>query len=176
VRLDHELDVPVGVAEAWPVLQDVRRVAACMPGARLHDVDGPAFTGEVSIKVGPISMAYQGEGRFEELDEQAGRAVLRLNGREQRGSGSVSATIEAVLRPNGAGSRLALHTDVSLTGRAAQLGAGAIRDVSDRVMAQFADELAAQLAGPGQPREAGAARAPRHSSGARRGRPGPGRC
>ena len=68
MELHHEFEVPVPVADAWRALLDIERVAPCIPGATLLSVDGDDFTGAVKVKVGPITVSYNGDASFQ--DEQ----------------------------------------------------------------------------------------------------------
>ena len=69
MKLENSFTVPVPVEQAWQVLQDVERIAPCMPGATLDSVDGDAFAGRVKVKVGPIMLTYAGKATFAEKDE-----------------------------------------------------------------------------------------------------------
>jgi carbon monoxide dehydrogenase subunit G len=148
MRLDHSFTVPVGVDEAWQVLLDVPRVAPCMPGAALTEFDGEAFTGKVKVKVGPIVLTYTGKGRFVERDDAAHRVVIEASGRDTRAAGTASATVTAVLVPDGDQTRVDVATDLVVTGKPAQFGRGMMADVGGRLIGQFADCLASEIAGP----------------------------
>ncbi|MGN9913049.1 SRPBCC family protein [Phytohabitans sp. LJ34] len=148
MKLDHSFTVPVPVDEAWRVLLDVPRVAPCMPGATLTDFDGEAFTGTVKVKVGPIVLTYTGKGRFVERDEAARRVVVEASGRDTRASGTAAATVTATLEPEGDATRVEVTTDLTVTGKPAQFGRGMLSDVGGRLIGQFADCLAAELATP----------------------------
>jgi len=153
MELEHEFSVPVGVKEAWDVLLDVERIAPCMPGAKVLDVNGDEFTGTVKVKVGPISMTYAGDARFAEKDEAARRVVIEAAGKESRGSGTAKATVTATLSEGADGSStdVKVLTDLTVTGRPAQFGRGMLQDVGGRLIGQFADNLAAELqSGEGQ--------------------------
>jgi carbon monoxide dehydrogenase subunit G len=151
MRLDHSFTVPVPVEEAWEVLLDVPRVAPCMPGATLTDFDGEAFNGTVKVKVGPIVLTYTGKGRFVERDEAARRVVVEANGRDTRAAGTAAATVTATLVPDGDSTRVEVSTDLTVTGKPAQFGRGMLADVSGRLIGQFADCLAGELAAPPTP-------------------------
>lgn len=133
-------------ARAWEVLTDVPRIAPCLPGAELKEVDGDEYKGIVKVKVGPISAQYSGVARFIERDEAAGRAVLSAEGRDTRGAGNARATITATLTPDGSGTSVSVVTELDVTGRVAQFGRGVLGDVSAKLMEQFADCLSRQLA------------------------------
>src|SRR5207302_4986236 len=96
-----EFRVGVPPAQAWSVLTDVERIAACMPGAQLQEVEGEEFRGIVKVKVGPITAQYKGKATFLDRDEPGGKVVLKAEGRDTRGQGNANATITATLVPDG---------------------------------------------------------------------------
>jgi carbon monoxide dehydrogenase subunit G len=161
MELVHEFSVGVPVDEAWAVLTDLERIAPCMPGAELQEVDGLDHRGVVKVKVGPMTARYQGVARFEERDEARHRAVVRAEGREARGQGNAAATITATLAPDGGGTRVSLVTDLKISGKVAQFGRGVLADVSGKLLDQFvraleADVLAGAAPTPGPGAESGA--------------------
>jgi uncharacterized protein len=141
MQLTNEFKVNVPVEEAWAVLTDIERIAPCLPGAELRDVEGDDYLGVVKVKVGPITTEYRGKARFLELDTAGYRAVLRAEGRETRGQGNASATITATLEPSEASTTVLVITEMTVSGRVAQLGRGVLADVSNKLMSQFADCL-----------------------------------
>jgi uncharacterized protein len=145
VDLTNEFRVGVPVEEAWKVLTDVERIAPCMPGAQLQEIEGDEYRGVVKVKVGPITAQYKGAARFVERDEAGHRAVLRAEGRETRGQGNANATITALLQPDGDGTKISVITDLTITGRVAQFGRGVLADVSTKLLGQFADCLETKL-------------------------------
>ncbi|MBX6356186.1 MAG: SRPBCC family protein [Micromonosporaceae bacterium] len=146
MRLDHTFTVPVPVDQAWDVLLDVPRIAPCMPGAALTDFDGESFNGTVKVKLGPIQLTYKGKGRFVERDEAARRVVIEASGRDVRAAGTAAATVTAVLVPDGDSTRVDVATELTVTGKPAQFGRGMLADVSGKLLNQFAECLAGQLA------------------------------
>jgi carbon monoxide dehydrogenase subunit G len=146
MHLEHEFVVPVPVKQAWQVLLDVERIAPCLPGATVDSVQDDTFAGRVKVKVGPISVTYQGNATFEERDESAHRVVLKANGREARGAGTAAATVEAVLHDEGEHTRVRVDTELAITGRPAQFGRGVMVDVSNKLLGTFADCLERTLA------------------------------
>jgi carbon monoxide dehydrogenase subunit G len=145
VDLTNEFRVGVPVERAWEVLTDVERIAPCMPGAQLQEIEGDEYRGIVKVKVGPITAQYKGAARFVEQDEAGHRAVLRAQGRETRGQGNANATITAQLEPDGDGTKISVMTDLTITGRVAQFGRGVLADVSTKLLGQFADCLETKL-------------------------------
>lgn len=145
MELTNEFSVPVPVEQAWAVLTDVERIAPCLPGTTLEEVDGEEYRGNVKVKVGPMTAQYRGAARFLERDDAAHRAVLRAEGREARGQGNAAATITATVAADGDGSVVKVVTDLTITGKVAQFGRGVLADVSARLMKEFADRLAQDL-------------------------------
>jgi hypothetical protein len=148
MELTNEFEVAVPVAEAWAVLTDVERIAPCLPGAELKEVEGEEYRGVVKVKVGPITASYKGVARFEELDEAAHRAVLKAEGRETRGQGNASATIIATLSASGSGTKVQVVTDLAITGKVAQFGSGVLADVSGKLLDQFVQNLETMVLAP----------------------------
>ncbi len=149
MELVNEFRVPVPIDKAWEVLTDVQRIAPCIPGAELLSVDGDDFTGKVKVKVGPISVAYQGDGTFLEKDAVAHRAVIRGAAKETRGAGNAAALITCELKEAGTETGCVITTDLTVSGKAAQFGRGVLADVSAKLIGQFAQRLEADLRADG---------------------------
>jgi uncharacterized protein len=161
MKLENEFRVDVPVEQAWRVLLDVERIAPCMPGAQLQEVEGDEYRGIVKVKVGPITAQYKGAARITEADEANHRAVIRAEGRDTRGQGNASATVTATLQPEGAGTRVNIDSDVAITGKVSQFGRGVIADVSAKLLDQFVAALERDvLAGPGDTQTSNPAPAP----------------
>lgn len=147
MELNNEFRVAVPAAKTWEVLTDVERVAPCLPGATLLSVDGDDFTGAVKVKVGPITVSYQGIASFQEKDAVAQRVVLKAEGKETRGNGTAAALVTAQLKDEGDSTSVVITTDLAISGKAAQFGRGVLADVSGNLIAQFAKSLEAELLG-----------------------------
>ena len=149
MELNNEFRVAVPAAKVWEVLTDAERVAPCLPGATLLSVDGDEFTGTVKVKVGPITVSYQGVAAFLEKDQANRRMVLQATGKETRGSGSAAAVVTAQLKDEGThGTQVEITTDLTISGKAAQFGRGVLADVAGNLITQFARRLEADLLGP----------------------------
>src|SRR5260221_5958768 len=95
MQLENSFDITAPPEEVYAYLLDVNRVAGCVPGAELSEVVDPTtFKGKVKIKVGPITVAYNGTARISERDEAARSATLQAEGRETTGPGSARATAQ----------------------------------------------------------------------------------
>jgi uncharacterized protein len=152
IELEHTFAVPVPPEQAWEVLLDVARVAPCMPGATVDEVDGDVVTGKIKVKVGPIALTYTGKATFTEKDAAARAVRVEAAGKETRGAGTASATVEAKLEEENGETRVRVHTSLNVTGRPAQFGRGVMAEVGGRLIEKFSANLAEQLAadsGPG---------------------------
>jgi carbon monoxide dehydrogenase subunit G len=149
MELDHSFTVPVPPDQAWDVLLDVERIAPCMPGATVDEVDGDVVNGRIKVKVGPVSLTYKGTAKFIERDPEARVAVVEASGKETRGAGTASATVRASMVPDasGSGTQVSMHTTMNVTGRPAQFGRGVIVEVGGKLVEQFAANLAELITG-----------------------------
>jgi len=145
-QLVNEFTVNRPIDEAWAVITDVERIAPCLPGAQLQEIEGDIYRGVVKVKLGSIAPQFKGQAQFIEKDDAAHRAVLKAEGRDTGGRGNASAQITAQaesLSPTS--TRVVVSTDLSITGKVAQFGRGIIGDVSKKLMAAFAGNLNTML-------------------------------
>ena len=143
MELTNTFTVSSPIDEMWPILCDIERIAPCMPGAQLTEVEGEEYRGEVKLKVGPINARFKGTAQMVERDDAAHRAVLKASGKDTGGKGNANATItaSAVAAPDGAGTEVTITTDLSITGKVAQFGRSAMNDISNKLLGQFVDCL-----------------------------------
>lgn len=141
MELINTFEVSVPVETAWKVLTDVERIAPCLPGAQLQEIEGDEYRGIVKVKVGPIQAQYKGKATFLERDDVNFKAVLDAAGRDTRGQGNASAIITAQLEAAGESTLVTVTTDLTVTGKVAQFGRGVLADVSAKILTQFVDNL-----------------------------------
>jgi hypothetical protein len=148
MELQNEFTVPAPVSEVWKTLLDVERIAPCLPGATVDRREGDEVAGRVNVKVGPIMASYAGTARFVTKDESGHRLVLQASGRETRGSGSASATVEARMSEQESGTHVTVGTSLQISGKQAQFGRGVMADVAAKLTDQFAACLAQRVSEP----------------------------
>lgn len=149
INLHNQFRVPLPVEGTWQLLTDLPQVARCLPGANLDDVVDGEYRGGLATKIGPISAKYRGSATFRERDDVAHRAVIEARGREEKGSGSASALITAVLKPEGGGTLVDVSTELAISGRAAQFGRSLMAEVSNTMIDQFVDRLQTMISSGG---------------------------
>jgi hypothetical protein len=140
--LNHEFIVNVPVTDAWIILTDLERIAPCLPGAQLTEVEGDTYRGQVKVKVGPIVAQFKGQASFVTRDDLAHTASLKGEGRDTTGKGTASAIITAQLTSvTPTSTKCTVVTDLTISGKVAQFGRGALADVSDKLLKQFSENL-----------------------------------
>jgi carbon monoxide dehydrogenase subunit G len=163
MEFDNTFEVPLPPAEAWPVLMDIQRIAPCMPGAQLTEVvDARTYKGNIAVRLGPVALTFAGLVKFEEIDDANRTARVKAQGTDAKGRGGANAAASFRLEPAGAGSKVLVHTDLTLSGAVAQYGRGVgmIQATAAQLMKQFADNLKKQLAAAAPAAAASAAAAP----------------
>jgi carbon monoxide dehydrogenase subunit G len=145
VKIANEIRVAAPPQELFDILADVERVAPCMPGACLEGRDGDSYNGGINVRVGPINARYKGRLRFEELDKDGLRAVMKASGSEVDGQGNAEATISATIEGADSESLVKIDSDLQVRGRAAQFGRGVLANVSQRLVEEFARNLEASV-------------------------------
>jgi carbon monoxide dehydrogenase subunit G len=140
---------------------NVQGIAPCMPGAKLTEVvDDNTYKGNIAVRLGPVSLTFAGLVSFEEIDDTNHIARVRAQGNDAKGRGSAQATAKFQLEPSELGSKVLVHTNLTLSGAVAQYGRGVgmIQATAAALMNQFASNLKKQLIQPdadaSTPREA----------------------
>lgn len=146
MEMTNEIEVNASASDVWEAFNDVERIAPCLPGAQLTEIEGDEYLGVVKVKVGPVNAQYKGKATFVERDQDALKVVILAEGRETRGQGNASANITATLEAlDDNRTKVGVTTDLKITGKVAQIGRNLIPDVSSKIMDQFADNLEAML-------------------------------
>jgi carbon monoxide dehydrogenase subunit G len=173
VEFDNSFEVPLRPAQAWPLLMDIRRIAPCMPGAEVTEViDETTYKGRIAVRLGPVALAFAGVVKLEDLDGVNYTARVKAQGSDAKGRGAANASALFRLEPSGGGSKVLVHTDLTLSGAVAQYGRGVgiIQATAAQIMTQFATNLKAQI-GDERPAAVTAAAAPAQAPPAAPARP-----
>ena len=146
----ESFSVDAAPEEVWGLLTDVERIAPCLPGAQLQEIDGEDYHGIIKVKVGPITSQYKGTARFEQIDEAEHKIVLSAQGRDTKGAGNASAKVDVSLHGDASGdtpaTQVMVDVHLDLKGKVAQFGRGVLADVSGKLMARFAQNLSEMIA------------------------------
>jgi uncharacterized protein len=146
MKLQNEFTVNVPMERAWETLLDIERVAGFLPGAKIEPADeNGVFRGSMKVKVGPMTVNYEGTARLAAVDEQSRTAEIEVAAKEAKGQGTAAATIRNQLFNESGGTRVMAVTDLQVTGRQAQFGRGIMQDVAGRMLGDFAGRFEAYL-------------------------------
>lgn len=152
MQLENSFQVGAAPERVFAYLLDVNKIAGCVPGAELSEVVDPStFKGKVKVKVGPITVAYNGTARISERNDADHSATLTAEGRETTGPGSARATAQMRVESVDGGSMVKITTDYHVAGRVAQFGRGVMEDVSRRIVNEMATCIKANLEGGSAP-------------------------
>ncbi len=155
LTLENEFVVEAGLETTWETLLDLRRVAQCLPGASIEPADDDgSYRGRMTVKLGPVSLTYQGTAELTEVDEAGRVAAFSVKGKEVRGQGTASATVRNSLMAEGDSTRVRVQTELSVTGRPSQFGRGIMQDVAGKMLSDFASRLSREIATPAAPEAA----------------------
>lgn len=146
-KIAERFEVQAPVERVWQYLIDPASVVQCLPGAELlESQDDRTFTGQIKVKVGPLSMSYKGKGSFTDMNEETHTVRMVGDAREVGGSGSTKVTmVITVIALDGGGSQVSVDADISLVGRIVQFGRGMIEEVSRQMFRQFATCVKSRL-------------------------------
>ena len=150
MKLEQSFEVEAPIEQVWTALIDLEKVAPCLPGAEItgHDEDG-TYHGTFSGQARP------GERELPRHDQDRVRRRRHPHrDAERRGAatsaGKVARRRRSSTRCNasdGGGTRVDAATDFTITGRLASFGRGGmIKDISNRLMRDFATCLQQRLA------------------------------
>ena len=160
VRLERDYGLDVPADAAWTLMQDIREVAACMPGASIVEQTGETtYVGEMRLKVGPVSSAFKGDIEVLGLDAERQELRMRGEGGDTKGSSSASMTLQARIVDEGAERcRLEGVCTIELKGKMASFGGRMLENISDRLLSQFVANFENRVAAQGEGAQAEAAR------------------
>jgi hypothetical protein len=147
LKISESFSLPAPPERVWPLLTDPAGIADCLPGAQLESIDGDEYLGTVKVKVGPVTVNYNGQIRFTEVDEDNRRLRMVGSGRDRRGGGTASLTMRSAVTEEEGGSRVSIDADVQIAGKLVRLGRGMFPAVSKQLLGEFAERLSRKLQG-----------------------------
>lgn len=158
LKIEERFELDAHPDEAWAYFTHPERIVVCLPGAEFTEViDERNYKGGVKVKLGAVTMQYQGTIEFTELDHTRRFIRMEGKGRERRGGGNVSLTMESTVNElEGGRCEVTIVADIQLAGKIVSFGRGMIQAVTAEVFKEFTARLAAELAaGPSKAGEAG---------------------
>jgi carbon monoxide dehydrogenase subunit G len=144
VNVEQTFEVQAPIDAVWDALNDVERIAPCLPGAVITGRDDGTYRGEFTLRVGPFSAVHK--GTIQIVAANATSHVSRLVVQGSNGSGS-GATIVSTLADLGGATRVDAVAELTIAGALAGfVGPTVIQDISTRLLRDFAACLSSRLA------------------------------
>ena len=146
--LEQNFNVAHPPEQVFAMFGDIAAVAACLPGASLTAPPTPErVEGAIRVKIGPIAATFLGAARVERNPADMSGRIVGI-GNDRRSRSSTQGEIRYRLVPTGQGTRVDLSIGYTLTGMLAQVGRpGLVRDLAQRLIAEFAGNLDRRLSG-----------------------------
>ena len=136
--------------DVWDFLMNMENVANCLPGVqKFEQIDGDHFEGTLRVKVGPVSLSFQGSVHVEARDRKIWRGVVRAEAKDRRVGGGVRAHLNMDLVEKGAmETEMHVELDTHILGKIGEFGQPVIRKKTDAMLQDFAKTVSEQLSGP----------------------------
>jgi carbon monoxide dehydrogenase subunit G len=139
VELDHPFSTGKPIDDTWEAILDLERLVPCVEGGSVVEKTGPdSVKAQIKIKMGAMSLTYNGTVTVIDKDAEAHRAVLQVKSRESSGQGHANADVTFSLSDGGG----TIHTAAQITGKAASMGEGVMVSVLDALIRSFTENLA----------------------------------
>ena len=152
----------------WNRMNDVYFVAQCLPGASIvEDLGEHRYKGRMSVKVGPMAAAFDGEVAIDSQPPEW-TAIVSGKGADARSSSRAAGAMTYRLNEGSSPgvTRVEVVSDINLAGPLAQFGKGAVvQEVANRITAEFVKNFekalsAAPASEEARPPEPGASNQP----------------
>ena len=152
VKLEKTFPIAAPAAKAWQLLQDIKAVAECMPGAQITEqIDDTHYKGQVKMRVSPASAVFNGELEVKSLDPGQKKMEMVGKGTDASGASAASMNLSAWVKEGGGGQcELVGISDVSVSGKIANFGGRMLTQVSDQILKQFGDNFANRVIALGE--------------------------
>ena len=142
--IDDSFEIDAPLERIWPVLLDIPRVAACIPGATITEkIDDRTYRAQVGVKAGPVSVKYRATVVVDSIDEATHTIAMHVHGEESKGRGGVRASVSSRAEARDGKTHVDLHTDAQISGIIASVGGRLIEGVAKKTVAEFAKNLQA---------------------------------
>lgn len=139
IRETFEIEVPL--EQVWAFLQDVPRLATCVPGVeKVEEIGSEQYRGQLAVRIGPLSARFEGIVRITRREPPT-CLEAEIEGRDGASGSFVKAAFRGTLEPVEKGTRLACEVNLTLRGRLAQFGSPVFEATARRMIAEFARRL-----------------------------------
>jgi carbon monoxide dehydrogenase subunit G len=143
VDLNKTFEIAAPAAIAWQFLQDIPRVASCMPGAEIVEtIDESHYKGKVKAKIGPVTMAFNGAVEVKSINADKCEMHMIGSGLDTKGTSAAEMDLTAnIVEVSNGTCQLVGNATVTVNGKAASLGGRMLSQVADQILNQFGKDF-----------------------------------
>src|SRR3569833_1928759 len=140
-RIEKTFAIAASADAAWQVLQDIKTVAECMPGAQITEQgDATHYKGQVKLRLGPASATINGELEIKSLDPLSKRLEKSGKGSDIGGPSAAAMDLTAEVRATGTATcELAGASEINVSGKFASFGGRMLTQVADQLLSLFSE-------------------------------------
>ena len=156
IEISERIEVPAPPPAVWDLLSHPTAVVECVPGATIGEPqDDGSFDGTLLVKFGPAKVTFRAHIHLE-LDNAAMKGRVTARGKDnQGGTRFTAATSFAVTEAQQSGSTILINGETELSGKLAGIVESGAKIVIKKMTADFAERLAARVAGASCAAESG---------------------
>jgi carbon monoxide dehydrogenase subunit G len=140
MKIEKNFELPHPREFVWSRMSDVYFVAQCLPGASIvEDLGEHRYKGRMSVKVGPMAAAFDGEVAIDSQPREW-TAIVSGKGADARSSSRATGTMTYRLSDGSSPgvTRVDVASDINLAGPLAQFGKSAVmQEVANRITGEF---------------------------------------
>ncbi|MGQ4809849.1 hypothetical protein NKDENANG_03285 [Candidatus Entotheonellaceae bacterium PAL068K] len=147
MKLDQIYIVTANRETVWDFLMRMENVAGCLQGVQaLTQIDDDHYTGCLRVKVGPVSLSFEGTVHVETRDREHWRGVIRAEARDRKVGGGVRARLDVgLVEKSAAETEMRVTLDTHILGKIGEFGQPIIRKKTEAMLQGFAAQVNKQL-------------------------------
>ena len=131
----------------WNFLMNMENVAQCLDGVQeIIPIDEDNYEGTLRVKVGPVSLSFQGIVQVEARDREHWHGVVRAEAKDRRRGGSVRAHMELhLVEKSPSATEMQVDLEAHILGKIGEFGQPIIRKKTETMLQDFAAQVSKQL-------------------------------
>jgi uncharacterized protein len=131
----------------WDFLMNMQNVANCLSGVQAFTpLDADTYEGALRVKVGPVSLTFQGTVRVETRDREHWRGVIRAEAKDRKLGGGVQAHMDMnLVAKSPAETEMQVALETHILGKIGEFGQPVIRKKTEAMLQDFATQVSQQL-------------------------------
>jgi carbon monoxide dehydrogenase subunit G len=150
MKFEQTCTITASRAAVWDFLMDMENVASCLPGVqKMEQIDADHYAGTLRVRVGPVSLQFQGTVHVETRDREQWHGVVRAEAKDRKVGGGVQAHLDMdLVEKSPAETEMHVALDAHILGKIGEFGQPVIRKKTDAMLQDFAAQVSKQLSNP----------------------------